>query len=44
MSEERVCTSCVKLQEIMAIGINAPIWECYDCGRPIEEKPSDDAE
>ena len=41
---ERECTSCAKLQEIMAIGINAPIWICYDCGRPIEEKASDHAE
>lgn len=36
----RECNSCKKLQDIMAIGIHAPTWQCYDCGRPIEPKES----
>lgn len=41
----RECNSCKKLQDIMATGIHAPTWVCYDCGRPIEPKePIDDNE
>ena len=39
---EKVCTSCKKLQEIMAIGVNAPTWYCYDCGKLVEPKETTD--
>ena len=35
---EKECTSCKKLQEIMAVGVKAPIWFCYDCGERIQPK------
>jgi hypothetical protein len=32
------CATCEKLEEVLAIGIQAPTWVCYDCGRPIVAK------
>jgi predicted RNA-binding Zn-ribbon protein involved in translation (DUF1610 family) len=34
----RECTTCKKLEEIIAIGVKAPSWVCYDCGEPIKHK------
>ena len=30
-----MCDECDKLAEVVAIGINAPIWECSECGKEI---------
>ena len=40
----RECKSCKKLEEIIAIGIHAPSWVCYDCGEPIKHKEEADDE
>jgi predicted RNA-binding Zn-ribbon protein involved in translation (DUF1610 family) len=29
------CSSCRKLEAIIATGDKAPKWVCYDCGEPI---------
>ena len=32
-----MCDECDRLAEVVAIGINAPIWECPDCGKEVHE-------
>ena len=35
---KRECTTCKKLEDIIAVGVKAPSWVCYDCGEPIKHK------